>query len=108
MTSSTLFDDPDVDPPSSRARSVGPGDRHRDPERDGVAGFDDDLEAGEPLTLPTGPGVQRSFDDLGRPLHEVPFVVIDFETTGGSPQDCMITEIGAVKLQGGALSLIHI
>ncbi len=46
-------------------------------------------------------GGQRSFDDLGTPLHEVTFCVIDFETTGGSPSDCAITEIGAVKIRGG-------
>ena len=28
---------------------------------------------------------QRSFDDLGTPLHQVTFVVLDVETTGGSP-----------------------
>ena len=44
---------------------------------------------------------QQSFEDLGTPLHEVPFVVIDLETTGASPADCAITEIGAVKLRGG-------
>ncbi len=45
--------------------------------------------------------VQRSFDDLGTPLFDVTFCVIDLETTGGSAADCGITEIGAVKLQGG-------
>jgi DNA polymerase III subunit epsilon len=45
--------------------------------------------------------VQRSFDDLGTPLHDVTFVVVDLETTGGSPQSCQITEVGAVKLRGG-------
>jgi DNA polymerase-3 subunit epsilon len=35
------------------------------------------------------------------PLPEVEFVVVDLETTGGSPVDCRITEIGAVKLRGG-------
>jgi DNA polymerase-3 subunit epsilon len=45
--------------------------------------------------------VQRSFDDLGTPLSEVTFVVVDLETTGGSPADDAITEIGAVKLRGG-------
>ncbi|MEZ5244448.1 MAG: DEDD exonuclease domain-containing protein [Acidimicrobiales bacterium] len=44
---------------------------------------------------------QRSFDDLGTALHEVTFVVIDLETTGGSATDCAITEVGAVKLKGG-------
>jgi len=45
--------------------------------------------------------VQRSFDDLGTPLHDVTFCVIDLETTGGSPAACEITEVGAVKLRGG-------
>ena len=40
---------------------------------------------------------QRSFDDMGTPLHEVGFCVLDLETTGGSPKDCEITEIGAVN-----------
>jgi len=44
---------------------------------------------------------QRSFDELGTALHEVTFVVIDLETTGGSAADCSITEVGAVKLKGG-------
>jgi DNA polymerase-3 subunit epsilon len=35
------------------------------------------------------------------PLSEVEFVVVDLETTGGSPADSRITEIGAVKLRGG-------
>jgi DNA polymerase III subunit epsilon len=45
--------------------------------------------------------VQASFDELGTPLHEVTFVVVDLETTGGSPQACEITEIGAVKVRAG-------
>jgi DNA polymerase-3 subunit epsilon len=45
--------------------------------------------------------VQRSFDDMGRPLVDVTFVVFDLETTGASPSDCEITEIGAVKVRGG-------
>jgi DNA polymerase-3 subunit epsilon len=44
---------------------------------------------------------QRSFDDLGTPLHEVTFCVLDLETTGGSPAEHAITEIGAVKYRGG-------
>ncbi|MEY2571021.1 MAG: polymerase subunit epsilon, partial [Acidimicrobiaceae bacterium] len=45
---------------------------------------------------------QRSFDDLGAPLHEVTFCVVDLETTGASPETCAITEVGAVKVRGGA------
>src|SRR3954464_671228 len=44
---------------------------------------------------------QRTFDDLGTPLHDVTFCVIDLETTGGSPEQCGITEVGAVKVRGG-------
>lgn len=44
---------------------------------------------------------QRSFDDLGTPLREATFCVIDFETTGGSRNDDTITEIGVVKVRGG-------
>jgi DNA polymerase-3 subunit epsilon len=44
---------------------------------------------------------QRSFEDLGTPLADVTFCVVDLETTGGSPTDDAITEVGAVKLRGG-------
>lgn len=43
---------------------------------------------------------QPSFDDLGTPLSQATFVVVDLETTGGSGDDT-ITEIGAVKVRGG-------
>ena len=46
---------------------------------------------------------QVSIDELGTPLAEVTFVVVDLETTGGSPKDSAITEIGAVKVRGGAV-----
>lgn len=46
-------------------------------------------------------GVQLSLDDLGTPLRDVTFCVVDLETTGGSPADCGITEIGAVKVRAG-------
>lgn len=44
---------------------------------------------------------QLSLDDLGTPLCDVTFVVVDLETTGGKPIDAGITEIGAVKVRGG-------
>lgn len=47
--------------------------------------------------------VQATIDELGTPLSEVTFVVVDLETTGGSPEGCGITEIGAVKVRGGQL-----
>lgn len=45
--------------------------------------------------------VQGVLDEVGTALREVTFVVVDLETTGGSPTDCAITEIGAVKVRGG-------
>jgi len=56
--------------------------------------------------------VQPTLDELGTPLFEVTFVVLDLETTGGSPADAGITEIGAVKVRGGRLlgefqTLVH-
>jgi DNA polymerase-3 subunit epsilon len=39
--------------------------------------------------------------DQGVPLAEVTFVVVDLETTGGSPADSAITEVGAVTYRGG-------
>ncbi len=56
---------------------------------------------------PVAPGggrfLQTTFDELGTPLHEVTFVVVDLETTGGSPRQCEITEIGAVKVRAGVV-----
>jgi len=45
---------------------------------------------------------QSTIQDLGTPLHEAIFVVLDLETSGGAPHlGAGITEIGAVKVQGG-------
>ena len=44
---------------------------------------------------------QMTLDDLGTPLRDVTFCVVDLETTGGSAATCGITEVGAVKLRGG-------
>jgi DNA polymerase-3 subunit epsilon len=42
-----------------------------------------------------------TLEELGTPLRDTTFVVVDLETTGGSHLDCAITEIGAVKVRGG-------
>lgn len=42
-----------------------------------------------------------AFEELGTPLEEVTFVVVDLETTGGAPELHSITEFGAVKVRGG-------
>ncbi len=47
------------------------------------------------------PPVQRSFDDLGTPLGDVTFCVLDIETTGSDRGGDMITEIGVVKVRRG-------
>jgi DNA polymerase III subunit epsilon len=50
----------------------------------------------------TRAAVQGTFDELGTPLREATFVVVDLETTGAGPR-AAITEIGAVKVCGGEL-----
>jgi len=45
---------------------------------------------------------QATIDDLGRPLAQTTFVVLDLETSGRAPHlGAHITEIGAVKVRGG-------
>ncbi len=46
-------------------------------------------------------GWQPTLDQVDLTLAETTFVVIDLETTGGSPSIAKITEIGAVKVRGG-------
>ncbi len=46
---------------------------------------------------------QASLDDLGQPLHDVRFCVLDLETTGGDANACAITEVGAALYRGGRL-----
>lgn len=45
--------------------------------------------------------MQLAFDELGTPLRDVTFVIVDLETAGGAPGPDGITEIGAVKVRGG-------
>lgn len=54
-----------------------------------------------PAGAATGTPVQLGLDDLGTPLSETTFVVVDLETTGCSPRTDRVTEIGAVKVRGG-------
>ena len=67
----------------------------------------DATEHPDPATGPprpvTGPAPQLSFDELGTPLADVTFVVLDLETTGGPPHTDAVTEVGAVKVRGGAV-----
>jgi DNA polymerase-3 subunit epsilon len=44
---------------------------------------------------------QAEPDELRQPLADVTFACVDLETTGGSPPDSRIAEIGAVKYRGG-------
>lgn len=53
------------------------------------------------MPSPSPAVVQPSFSELGTPLRDVTFVVVDLETTGGRTEDSGITEIGAVKVRGG-------
>jgi len=52
------------------------------------------------VTSVTSSLLQPSFSELGTPLSQVTFCVVDLETTGSGADDT-ITEIGAVKVAGG-------
>ncbi|MBB4930827.1 DNA polymerase-3 subunit epsilon [Lipingzhangella halophila] len=45
--------------------------------------------------------IQGTLSDLGTPLAQCTFVIVDLETTGARPGEARITEIGAVKVRGG-------
>jgi DNA polymerase III epsilon subunit family exonuclease len=63
----------------------------------------DSINSPSPGAEPQKNSWQSTLQELGRPLHETTFVVIDLETTGGAPHlGAAITEIGAVKVRGGA------
>lgn len=47
--------------------------------------------------------VQPSLDDPFSPLSQVTFVVLDVETTGGSPATASLTEVAAARYRGGEL-----
>ena len=51
----------------------------------------------------TTSALQPSFDDLGRHLVTTPFVVVDLETTGAGAE-ASITEVGAVRVEGGEVT----
>lgn len=54
-----------------------------------------------PLATTATSHAQLGLDLDGTPLRETTFCVVDLETTGGSPTDGRITEIGAVAVRGG-------
>lgn len=62
-----------------------------------------DLDPPASGTRSTGAVVQPALDEVGTPLADVTFVVVDLETTGCSPGAGAITEIGAVKVRGGVV-----
>lgn len=54
------------------------------------------------MTESTVRAIQGSFDELGTPLRDATFCVVDLETTGGSAAaGSEITEFGAVKVRSG-------
>ncbi|MEI9907903.1 MAG: DEDD exonuclease domain-containing protein [Actinomycetota bacterium] len=56
------------------------------------------------LTPASDQAWQGTFDDIGTPLSQTTFIVLDLETSGASPKSgSAITEIGAVKVRGGEI-----
>lgn len=54
-------------------------------------------------SAPSARSGQLTLGDLGTPLSEVRFLVVDLETTGTSAGSSAITEIGAVRMRGGEI-----
>ncbi len=54
-----------------------------------------------PTAVDGAAATQPALEDVGEPLSAVTFVIVDLETTGGSPRSSAITEVGAVKTRGG-------
>ena len=61
----------------------------------------EELVADDPRFLWDEAGSLRTADASSLPLDEAPFVVFDVETTGSSPTEGAITEIGALKVVRG-------
>jgi DNA polymerase III subunit epsilon len=57
---------------------------------------------GRRATSPDGEGASVLVE-LSTPLHSVSFVVVDVETTGGSPSTASLTEVAAARYRGGEL-----
>lgn len=59
--------------------------------------------AAESFRAPSGKTAAEvlTIEDIGKPLAQTTFVIVDLETAGGKPVDAGITEIGAVKVRGG-------
>src|SRR5437868_1938265 len=85
-------------PPGRLAPGLHPSYVRPRPHHAGMASLDD-RRAHAPTSLLDTP-VQTTLDQ-SIPLHAVTFCVVDLETTGGSPTDSRITEIGAVTCRGG-------
>ena len=81
---------------SSHPVTLGGPSAHRLPRV--APGLSEHPPSVRPVTTATA---QMTLDELGTPLRETTFVVVDLETTGGSHRECAITEIGAVKVRGG-------
>jgi DNA polymerase-3 subunit epsilon len=60
-----------------------------------------DLHTAAPAGTPAGPDAGLTPPQSGLVLSQIDFVVVDVETTGWSPEEARITEIGAVRMRSG-------